>query len=83
MLLHQAVWAVPPLETDQAGRVEQQHGPALQTGGVQRFHAEQPLHHLCTEAFPTSDWRMTQEVIEGVVNGQRRLLSLGQAIHVG
>ena len=41
---HQAVRTVPPVKADQAGGVDQQHGSALQAGGIEDLHAQQARH---------------------------------------
>ena len=81
--LHETVRAVPPVEADQTGRVDQQHVPALHAGGVERLHAQQPLHQLRAQPLPAGALDMSHEVVEGVMDRQRRLRGLGQAIEVG
>ena len=81
--LHQAVAAVPPVEADQPGGIEQQHRSAQQACGVQHLHAEQSLHALATPTLPAGQLHVADEVVEGVVNGQGSLLGLGQAVEVG
>ncbi len=81
--LYQAVRAVPLVEAEQAGGVDQQYRLAQQAGGVQRLHAEQTLDHLGAQAFPAGEFHVVEEVIERVMDRQRRLLRPGQAIEVG
>jgi hypothetical protein len=80
--LGQTVWAVSAMEAEQAAGVEQQHGPAQQAGRVQRLHAQQALHALRAQTLPAVQGHMLDEVIEGVVDRQRRLLRVRQAIEV-
>jgi hypothetical protein len=49
----------------------------------QCLHADQALHHLGAQAFPAGEAHVLQEVIEGVVDRQRGLRGLGQAVEVG
>ena len=77
MPLHQAVRAVPPVEAEQAGGVEQQHRLAQQAGGVQGLHAQRALHHLVAQALPAGQRRMAEEVVERVVDRQRGLRRSG------
>jgi len=83
LALHQAVRAVPPVEADQAGGVDQQYRPAQQAGGAQGLHARQPPGHPRARPLPAGEFHVAREVVQGVMGGRRRLRGPGQAVEVG
>ncbi len=81
-LLRQAVVAVLPAEDEVAAAIQANHEPALDAGGVQDPHADQPVHHLGTHRGDRIGADQGQVIIQSVIARKAVLLGLGQPIEV-
>ncbi len=83
MTLHQAMLAMGPIEGQVAGSIQDDYEAPLQTGCVQYFHADQPLHHPRAQLGVRSGARMADEMLQRLMDRSSFLPRLRQAVQVG
>src|SRR5262249_27698005 len=83
MLLGQAVVTVAAAPAQQARAIDEQYEVAEQPRWIEDAHAAQTPHQLGPQRGEARGRTVAEEMVEGVVDGTRALVGVGQAVEVG
>jgi hypothetical protein len=67
---------------DLAGGIEGYDEMSLQTGGIEGFHADQPLEHLCPQPGQGRGAGAAEKIVQSLVHRPGLLCGLGQTVQI-